>query len=93
MSHYLGIDVGTSGTKTLLIDASGSVLAEADAEYPLYQPKPGWTEQDPEDWWNATVKTVRAVMKQSGIKAESVRAIGLDVAPPDTLFFTRCCWA
>ena len=56
MSHYLGIDIGTSGTKTLLINAKGTVLAEANAEYPLQQPKPGWTEQDPEDWWKATVK-------------------------------------
>lgn len=77
MNHYLGIDIGTSGTKTLLIDSSGKVIAEADVEYPLHQPKPGWTEQDPEDWWKATVKTVRAVRKKSGVPAQSVRAIGL----------------
>ena len=77
MSYYLGIDIGTSGTKTLAIDASGVVLAEADSEYPLYQPKPGWTEQDPEDWWNATVKTVRAVIKKAKLKPQAVRAIGL----------------
>lgn len=77
MSHYLGIDIGTSGTKTLLIDADGVVIAEANASYPLYQPKPGWTEQDPEDWWQATVKTVRAVMRKSKVKPAAVRAIGL----------------
>ncbi len=77
MTHYLGIDIGTSGTKTLLIDESGKVLAEADANYRLHQPKPGWTEQDPEDWWNATIKTVRKVMKIAGVSADSVRAIGL----------------
>ena len=77
MSHYLGIDIGTSGTKTLLVDQKGVVLAEANAEYPLHQPKPGWTEQDPEDWWKATVKTVRAVIKKAKLKPSDVRAIGL----------------
>lgn len=77
MSHYLGIDVGTSGTKTLLIDESGSVLAEATAEYPMQQPKPGWTEQDPDHWWKATIKTVRAVVRQAKLKPSEVGAIGL----------------
>ncbi len=77
MTYYLGIDIGTSGTKTLLIDESGKVLSEANAEYPLHQPKPGWTEQDPEDWWKATIKTVRAVMKKSRVPAEAVAGLGL----------------
>ncbi|MEM1224746.1 MAG: xylulokinase [Planctomycetota bacterium] len=77
MSHYLGIDVGTSGTKTLLINDTGQVLAEADSHYPMAQPKPGWTQQDPEDWWRATVKTVKAVMRKSGVDKADVRAIGL----------------
>ncbi|MBB3207872.1 xylulokinase [Rhodopirellula rubra] len=77
MSYYLGIDVGTSGTKTLLIDESGKVLAESDATYPMEQPRPGWTQQDPEDWWKATVKTVKAVMRQSKVDKSEVKAIGL----------------
>ncbi|MEZ6087972.1 MAG: xylulokinase [Pirellulaceae bacterium] len=77
MAYYLGIDIGTSGTKTLLIDVAGDVLAEAVAEYPMHQPKPGWTEQDPEDWWQATIKTVRAVVRKAKVKPADVRAIGL----------------
>ncbi|WP_417730429.1 xylulokinase [Rosistilla oblonga] len=77
MAYYLGIDVGTSGTKSLLIDATGKVLAEAVAEYPMHQPKPGWTEQDPEDWWQATVATVRKVVRKAKAKPADVRAIGL----------------
>ncbi len=77
MSYYLGIDIGTSGTKTLVIDEAGNVLAEADANYPMAQPRPGWTEQDPEDWWKATVKTVRAVMRESKVDKSEVKAIGL----------------
>jgi xylulokinase len=89
MNHFLGIDIGTSGTKTLLIDESGKVIAEANASYPLHQPKPGWTEQDPEDWWNATVKTVRAVMKQSGLKPEAVKAIGLSGQMHGSVFLDK----
>ncbi|MCD0463396.1 xylulokinase [Roseiconus lacunae] len=77
MSHYLGIDVGTSGTKTLLIDENGALLAEADATYPMEQPKPGWTQQDPDDWWAATIKTVHTVMKKAKLKPQDVKAIGL----------------
>ena len=48
MGVTLGIDVGTSGTKTLAIDAKGAILAGASAEYPCDYPQPGWSEQDPE---------------------------------------------
>jgi xylulokinase len=89
MSHYLGIDIGTSGTKTLLIDAQGTVIAEADATYPMEQPKPGWTQQDPEDWWKATVKTVRAVMRKSKCKAADVKAIGLSGQMHGSVFLDR----
>ncbi len=89
MSYYLGIDIGTSGTKTLLIDEAGKVLAEANAEYPMHQPKPSWTEQDPEDWWNGTVTTVRAVMKQSRIKPAEVKAIGLSGQMHGSVFLDK----
>ena len=88
MTYYLGIDIGTSGTKTLLIDESGKVLSEANAEYPLHQPKPGWTEQDPEDWWKATIKTVRAVMKKSRVPAEAVAGLGLSGQMHGSVFWT-----
>jgi len=77
MACYLGIDVGTSGTKTLLMDARARVLATATGEYPLYAPKPGWSEQDPDDWWAATVKTVRSVLRKAKIDGRTVAGIGL----------------
>ena len=77
MSAYLGIDVGTSGTKTLAIDAGGRILADAMNTYPCHVPKPLWSEQDPEDWWQATVKSVRAVVKKAKLKPADVKAIGL----------------
>ena len=89
MSHYLGIDIGTSGTKTLLVREDGLVVAEANAEYPMQQPKPGWTEQDPEDWWKATVKTVRTVMKKSKLKPADVKAIGLSGQMHGSVFLDK----
>ena len=63
MKKYLiGIDIGTSGTKSVLFDLSGNKIAEASAEYPLYQPKNGWAEQNPDDWWAAAVKTLKSLV-------------------------------
>lgn len=77
MSIFLGIDVGTSGTKAVAINAAGEVLAEAMECYPSHNPKPLWSEQDPDDWWNATIATVRAVVLRCGAKPRDVKAIGL----------------
>lgn len=63
--YLLGIDIGTSATKTVLFDHSGKPLAAASAEYPLYQPKNGWAEQDPADWWNAVCETVKKVVSKA----------------------------
>jgi xylulokinase len=89
MSIYLGIDVGTSGTKTLAINERGKILAQAMATYPCYHPKPLWSEQDPDDWWNATVKTVRAVVKTAGLKPADVQAIGLSGQMHGSVFLDK----
>jgi len=73
----LGIDIGTSGTKTLLIDDDGRALASATAEYPLSTPRPGWAEQDPDDWWRASASTVREVLAKSGVAAGEIKGVGL----------------
>jgi xylulokinase len=54
VSCFLGLDVGTGGARAVAVDESGSVVAEASSEYPLHSPRPGWSEQDPEDWWRAS---------------------------------------
>ena len=77
MSVTLGIDVGTSGTKTLAIDETGKILATASAEYPCSHPRPGWSEQDPELWWEATKETVSRVLEKGGLKASDVAGVGL----------------
>jgi len=77
MTYLLGIDIGTSGTKTVLFDTYGNAVANALEEYPMYQPHVGWAEQRPEDWWKATVNTIREVISKSGIKSEKIKGVGL----------------
>lgn len=77
MEYLLGIDLGTSGTKTVLFDTNGVAVASATVEYPMYQPQNGWAEQAPQDWWNACVSTVRTVLSQSGAAPQSVKGVGI----------------
>jgi xylulokinase len=77
MDHLLGIDIGTSGTKALVCDGRGRVLATAMAEHPILTPRPGWSEQHPEDWWKSVCASTRAVVRKAGIKPASLRGIGL----------------
>ena len=77
MAYVIGVDCGTSGTKTVLFDEKGSVIASKTIEYPMYQPKNGYAEQDPADWANAMIETVKAVMAKSGVKKEDVKGIGI----------------
>ena len=59
MAYLLGIDIGTSGTKTVLFDEKGNGLASYTGEYGMQQPKNGWAEQHPQDWWEAVVDGIR----------------------------------
>jgi xylulokinase len=77
MPHLLGIDIGTSGTKTLVCDEDGRVLATAVAEHPISSPKPGWSEQNPEDWWQACCIATKAVLKRAKLKPADIGGIGL----------------
>ena len=89
MAVYLGIDIGTSGTKTLAIRGNGRILASATMEYPLSSPRPGWSEQDPEDWWKATVRSVRRVLRDGKIKPSTVAGIGLSGQMHGSVFLDR----
>ena len=73
MQYLIGSDVGTSGTKTVLFDETGKIVETAFREYPLYQIKSGWAEQDPRDWAEAVLATVREVLEKSGIAPDKVK--------------------
>lgn len=77
MNYLIGIDVGTSATKTVLFDEKGTVIGSASKEYPLYQPNNGWAEQDPEDWKNATLETLKEVISTQDVRAEDIKGIGI----------------
>ena len=77
MTYYLGLDLGTGSLKTVLFDREGLEIAASTVEYPLYQPHNGWSEQDPEDWYQAALTTVKNVMDQSGVAPEAVRGLGI----------------
>lgn len=77
--YLLGIDIGTTGAKTLLIRADGAQMWHAYMPYPLLTPKAGYSEQDAEDWWRALVCTVRNVMKKSALRPEQVVACSLSL--------------
>lgn len=81
MQALLGIDLGTTGVKAALFAAEdGSTLASAFVDYPLYHPHPGWAEQNPAEWWQATLSAIRACLAggaQHGVQATDVRGVGL----------------
>ncbi|HEV3037536.1 MAG TPA: xylulokinase [Candidatus Angelobacter sp.] len=74
----LGIDVGTGGTRVVLVDELGQVVSSATADHaPILSPQMGWAEQEPDDWWRAACIAVPACLSQAGIRANEVDAIGL----------------
>lgn len=77
MKYLIGVDVGTSATKTVLFDEDGAVAASASREYPLYQPENGWAEQRPEDWRDAVLATLKEVTDRSGVPAGDIKGIGI----------------
>jgi xylulokinase len=76
--NFLGIDVGTGGTRAILVDTRGSIVSSATVEHqPFASPRVGWAEQDARDWWRATQEAVRALLSQDGARAEEIGAVGL----------------
>ncbi len=76
MSHLLGIDLGTSRVKVLLVNENGQIIGKGDQGYPFLTPQPGWVEQDPEQWWYATITAVRQAL--DGIEDKrAITGIGL----------------
>lgn len=77
MSLTLGIDLGTSGVKSMLVDEHDRIVAEASAAIPLLRPRPLWFEQEPQDWWQAVVTTLDTLAVSAPAEMTGVRAIGL----------------
>lgn len=77
MSFVIGIDTSTTATKAILLDRRGTVVGVGSSSYDYQAPHPLWSEQDPRLWWDATIAAVRQVMREQGVAADEVEAVGL----------------
>src|SRR5215470_26997 len=78
MEYVLGVDVGTGGTRAVLVDRSGAVVSSATPEHaPFASPQTGWAEQDPQDWHKATGLAIRQAIAEAGVSPESIKCAGL----------------
>lgn len=89
MKHLLGIDIGTSGLKCILIDQSGRALGYASREYAPTTPRAGWAEQDPETWLQASVESVRELVDHCGVERGSIVGIGFSGQMHSAVFLDR----
>ncbi len=76
--YLLGIDIGTSACKIAIFNRQGEVLASGNRDYPVYYPKPGYVEQNPEEWWEAICLTIKETVQKAGIDKEDIAGIGVD---------------
>ena len=76
--YLLGIDIGTSACKVAAFNREGNVIAAANGDYPVYYPKEGWAEQNPEEWWTAVCGAIRRVLEKGKILPEQICGIGID---------------
>ena len=73
--YLIGLDIGTSGAKCILVDDKGAVLASSTQEYPLSTPKPGWAEQNPQDWWDAVVRGLKVILPKANVPKEQIAGV------------------
>ncbi len=77
MSYLLGIDIGTSNVKVLIISSNGELVATEEKTYPLYSPKQGWSEQDPHDWWSSTKAAIKTIILKNNINPSDIFSLSL----------------
>jgi xylulokinase len=77
MAYMMGIDVGTTGTRAIIVRPDGHIVGAATGDHqPMKMAKPGWAEQEPEDWWRATLVAVRGALDQAQLKGSDIDAVG-----------------
>ena len=89
MNYLLGLDIGTSGVKTLLISLEGKIISNKTTSYPLATLHPGWAEQSPYDWWEATVNAIREIISNDYIKANRIKGISLSGQMHSSVFLNE----
>ena len=87
--YIIGADIGTTGCKTIIIDSNGNLIDSKIEYYQIKQPKVGWAEQNPEDWYNAFKKSVRYLLRKNKIKKDEIIGIGLDGMMNSPVFLNK----
>src|SRR5437660_587604 len=77
MQYFLGLDIGTSAVKAVLVDEKGEVKGAATMAQRLLTPRPGWAEQKPEDWWKSTAGAVQRLLRATPVRPARIASIGL----------------
>lgn len=75
MKYVIGIDLGTSAVKALLVTKTGEVVAQASEDYALSQPRPGYSEQNPDDWVAGTLAAIKALLQSSGVNVQDIEGL------------------
>ena len=91
MANYIGIDLGTTGLKTVVLNAAGTILGTGYREYPIETPEPNHAQQDPHKWWSALCATVKEAMTQSSLSPGDVAGIGLSGQMHGAVFLDESC--
>ena len=77
MRYLAGIDLGTSAVKAAIFSEKGKLISSASVEYPLYQPRNGWAEQEPEDWYNGAVSAIKTAVADGGVDPADIVSVGM----------------
>ena len=83
--YLLGIDFGTGGARVGIFDTEGTPVVFDEQEFSLKHPRPGWAEQDPDEWWERLAAAVKGAMKESGVAAEDIAGISVDATSSTVL--------
>jgi xylulokinase len=73
----IGIDLGSTNVKTMFFNKDGKILGVTNKEYPVYFPRPGWVEYDPQDWWESTKETIKGCLEKTNINTDSIAGISI----------------
>lgn len=87
--YLLGIDIGTTATKAILCHVGGTIVTEAELPVTLHSPRPGWAEEDPEEWWANVGQVTRRCLEQAGLRATSIAGVGISGMVPTLILLDR----
>ncbi|MCK5197430.1 MAG: glycerol kinase, partial [Spirochaetales bacterium] len=89
MSHIIALDQGTTSSRALLIDKSGTILGSAQKEFPQIYPRAGWVEHDPMDIWNVQFEMLQKLISEQKVKPAEIAAIGITNQRETTILWDK----